>query len=520
MKRASHLPIFLSSLLIALALSAVEGCGGGGSGSASITGQDQLFGPFQTRATSGKPQVVSQSVGAASITGVAGASFSKITYAPNPTPSNSRLLYVTAFGGPSAIYIANNDGTNPHAVPNAFPSLSATWSRDGRIAFDGYDPSIGHNQIYVINSDGTNLHKISTGNLEDTYPVWAPDNFHIAFTRVDATGHSQIYTMTSSGGSVFRVTDGTGDCYFSTWTTDSTALLFDQFDSGLGRYDLDRVNANGTGFAIINSTFNSRQLAMAPTGTRVAQTFVNGSDYALQLIRYPSGTLGGPVKTTSGTSYYAQGWSPDGTKLLYLKLGPGYSELDFTRADAEGETVLATNNDPSVQGGQWEPYPSAIPYVASSGGYTVYNASSGFLFGMNGAAFSSFVNFTATTPASTSITVDPITTGATNVLYHIHADALTSLRYVNGFGGGVTIVSLGAAAQHAIVSFNAADGSIAGVFTLAAKTGNALKTLQHLNTSTLQGSFTAVYNAKGINLAHHGASEVTLNKSGEVVSVK
>ncbi len=79
------------------------------------------------------------------------------------------------------------------------------------------------------------------------------------------------------------------------------------------------------------------------------------------------------------------------------------------------------------------------------------------------------MNLTATTPTSTTITIDPITTGATNILVHIHGDALTSLRFVNGFGGGVNTLSLGSASQ-AIVSFNAADGTVVSVLAVA-KTG-------------------------------------------------
>jgi len=498
-------------LLLATAIIAT-GCGGGGG---STPTQDQIFGPFQTRAAGGTPQSLTQSLGGATVTGVAGASFSKINFAPQPHMAPSRLVFIRG-GGQSALYVANHDGSNPQPIPGAFPPNVASWSRDGRIVFDCYDPSVDKNQIYVVNSDGTNLHRISSGGISDYFPNWSSDNFHIVFERVDPTsGHYQLYSMTSSGGTVTLLSDGTHDEYTPQWSPDASLILFRRGNPSTGHNELWRMNANGSSPTLIYNSTDTQNFAMHPNSSRIAFAIPSGTDEYITLIGFPSLLPLGPLIARSGDQYLPMGWSPDGSRILYLKSSSGLRELDSNTTDGNNESPLASFGDNTAVAGAWEPYPNPIPYVSSTGGYAVNNASSGFIYGLNGNTFASFLNFTATTPTSTTLTVDPITNGSTNLIYHIHGDALTSIKYINGFGGGLNSVSLVPAVQHALVSFNANDGTIGAVLTLSAKTNSTIS-----GPSTLKGSFTGVWNAKGVNLAPHGASQVVLSKTGEIASAR
>jgi len=508
------------ALLCPLVLVALAGCGGGGADNGAQTGggQDFTTGPFQTRAVAGKPQTLTSTLNGPTITGIAGASFIHITYLPTAGTANSRLLF-DRYNGLRTLYIANNDGTNPRLVPNVFVGSNASWSRDGRIVFDDYDPVANRYQIYVVNSDGTNRHKISpAGGTGDTHPVWAPDNFHIAFQRADASTHQQIYTMTSGGASLLDLSDGTTDDTNPSWSPDATQVLFTRFNSVGGQFNVWRVNANGTSPLQISSGTSVPYYALSPSGAYIAVSEISGSDYAIHLYTYPSYSFKGNLLSTASQQFLIQGWANDGSRMVYRRILTSTQQLYSATPDGYNQVPLEDFTDNSMDFASWEPQPIAIPYVSSTGGYTVYNASSGFIYGLNGNAFASFLNFTATTPTSTTLTVDPITNGSTNVIYHIHGDALTSIRYVNGFGGGVNVASLGAGAQQALVSFNAADGTISSVLAVASKKS---PTLQHSGTSILcSGQITGVWNAKGINLAPHGAAQVVLGKNGEVISAK
>src|SRR5437588_11856673 len=107
----------LTPALLLIALIAT-GCGGAGALNTTTTTQDQIIGPFQTRATSGKPQTVTQSLGTATVTGVAGVAFSKITYQPAPNAANSRLLFGRSNGSARCqLYISTNDGSIHRDLP-------------------------------------------------------------------------------------------------------------------------------------------------------------------------------------------------------------------------------------------------------------------------------------------------------------------------------------------------------------------------------------------------------------------
>jgi len=504
--------------LIALLLA--SGCGGGGGTVAtSSTGADQssAFGPFQTRAQSGTPHVTSSSLANSTVTGVAGASFSTINYQPGPALANSRLAYLRVNNGPSTLNIADSNGTASNPIAGCYPRFRATWSRDGRLAFDTYNYVTNLNDIWVVNSDGTNLHRISSGGFNDANPSWSPDNYHIAFTRYGS--RSQIYLMTSSGGSVTLLSDGTTNDDEASWTPDGSQVVFAKQSVTTGQYDIWRVNVGG-GAPTQVTTFGASQNAapaVAPNGTRIVVS-VPGTTLTMYLATYPAGTPIAVLRTGSGLNDYVRGWSADGTKILFEEDTSTFSSDCTITAEGQNFTTLESFGNSSAGNCTFEPNPIAIPYVSSTGGYTVSNASSGFLFGMNGSALTSFVNFTATTPSSTTLTVDPLTNGSSNFIYHVHADALTSLRYVNGFGGGVNTVSMGHGAQQALVSFDASVGTVSAVLTLAAKSAPSIVASKSGFVCT--GAFSGAWDKAGHNLAPSGAAQVTLSRRGEVVSAR
>ena len=133
----------------------------------------------------------------------------------------SRLSYDT---GQWAIYIANLDGSDAHAVTP--PDLSAgdpDWSPDGRgIAFQSPaepDPSTPQ-QIFKIHPNGSHLVQLTQFEadpdltIKSFRPRWSPDGEKIAFTHVDPTTtlgpdgipHGDIFVMNPDGSDIQQVT--------------------------------------------------------------------------------------------------------------------------------------------------------------------------------------------------------------------------------------------------------------------------------------------------------------------------
>ncbi len=511
-----------ASIFISLAV-VLAGCGGGtgGSGAISSGGQDSNFGPFQTRAQGGKPLVVTSSNGGPSITGVAGAAFTKITFAPTPNAANSRIAYVR--GGPvPTLDITRNDGSNDQVVPSLWPSgASPSWSRDGRLAVGVYDPFTTTTSIWVVNSDGTNAHKISSGTGNQYSPSWSSDNFHIAYVQKDsAVTPAQIYNMTATGGTVTHVSDGSSSDDYPQWSPDGTKIYFRRYDSGLNLHTIWSMNANGSSRTAVAQAVNDAQtFAVSPLNNLIAVSDINGAPtISVILFSLPGGLLEGYIANTSGTQYTVTSWSPDGRLLLFEKNNGTATELDTMNSGGTDVKTAIFHADSSPSYVAFEPYPVPIPYVASTGGYILGTASSGFLYSLNGDALNSFLSFTATTPTTAVATADPVSPGASNIIYRLSADAITSIKFVNGLGGAVNAPTVGTGTKSAIVSFNGTTGFVSSVVTVASKASAVAS--KRGDETVLSGAFTGAFDVHGKNLAPGGAQVVVLGKGGEVMTAR
>jgi len=395
------------------------------------------------------------------VTAVFGTAFSKITYAPTPSVAASRIAFARGlFYASTQLYVANsNDPNSAHTLPGTFDASGGapSWSRDGRIAFNRN--ITGKYEIWVVNADGSNLHRISNPAANDTSPAWAPDNFHIAYAQYTTTG--QIYSMTASGGSVTLLSDGTADDSDPIWTPDSTQILFLRFNPNTGFHEIWRMNANGSSpIKLYGPNEDITGIAMSPLGTQLTFTLSTGPLY---IIDYPGFTTGAPLANTANTTNQLATWAPDASKIMFQSGSNGVSELDTVTGDALNRATFLNYSDNSLGGPAWEPFPVPQPFVSSTGGYVFGNASSGFLYGLNGDGFASFLNFTCTTPTSAVVTSDPVTPGQSNLIYRISGDAITSLKFMNGFGGAVQAPTLAAGTKQVTVAFNSKTGSIVSV---------------------------------------------------------
>jgi len=501
----------LLCLLLAIALM-MCGCGGGGGTTSNAGGQDSAYGPFQTRAVSGTPRVLTTSNGGPTVTAVVGSAFSKITYSPTPSLANTRIAFFKAAALTELFVAPSNDASLAQAVPG-MTSVSSrpSWSRDGRIVV-GRNITGTSAEIWVVNADGSNPHKIGFG----LNPAWAPDNFHIAFAAFAQTG-GEIWTMTSSGGSVTQLTNmgGNGTPF---WSPDSSQIFFIHYNSATARHELWKMNANGSSQAMVLNAGDIDYAAINPQGNELVYDFNNDVDTFLYAVPYPipTGQSGGLLAGASNNAFYdSPVWAPDGSKVLFREYVGGGVNLVMTTAGGNNRSVYASVSDTSLGSAGWEPFPLPQPFVSSSGGYVFGTTSSGFLYGLNGDGFSSFLTFTATTPTSATVSVDPVTPGQSNLIYRINADAITSIKFMNGFGSAVQTVTVPSGTKQALVGFNASTGGIVSI--LVGLKMNPLKSKQGV---VYNGAFTGVFDAHGKNFAANGASQVVLSRSAEVASVR
>ncbi len=221
------------------------------------------------------------------------------------------------------------DGSSrPLLPPDVLPDVAfgqPAVSPDGRrIAMAGYDGTADANYIFVVNADGSDLKQLTAGGYE-TQPAWSPDGAKIAYVVRPRGGEGDIWVMNADGTDAVNLTGGMNSLnqYSPAWSGD------------------------------------------LPGGVRIAFGEGNASYSNLWTMR-PDGT--DRQRVTSGTSWWDDdpSWSPDGTKLVFSREGPGTEGYDIWVIDVTGANAKSLVKLPFGQG-----YPEFSP----DGRLVVFNSS-------------------------------------------------------------------------------------------------------------------------------------------------
>lgn len=382
------------------------------------------------------------------------------------------------------------------------PSISGQGTR---IAYAQEDTS-GQWQLYTSALDGSGKIAVAPVGSTATSPAFSPDGTKVAFVKYDSVaGRYRIYWVGGGGGAVTAITPATDNAFAPTWSPDGTKLAFFDQTNGSGNYNPALINLNGTSLATmpggLGTPYGPGSLAFIP-GTNMLMEAYQYSASGYQLWRI-SLTDGGFNQGTSSDFIGSVSSAPVGN-MCVLQRG-GASGGIFVRDIVKGtETQIA---DSTYNSPEWGPYMSTRYLVGASG--AMGTAAGGFIFGqMSTGVVRGFVAVDATTRSTITITKQTDSSAYQGLAVCIvTADSLTSLKYINDLGGGVTAVVIPAGAVNgAIIAFNADTGRVVSVIPY---TGAA----PAIKGTTYTGKFLGVYDALGKNLAQSGATSVSLNES-------
>jgi TolB protein len=240
-----------------------------------------------------------------------------------PPPVGPAANGLIAYDSGGDIWVVRDDGSEARQLTTG-PAVDRmpSWSRDGtRLAYWSQDAVDAPSQLIVVDADGTEPITIATdeeGRVPDPGMRWSPDGAYIAFSldRGCASGDFGalcdhiLIAATAAPGDAERI-GGPGIYGINpVWSPDGTTLAF--------------------------GGWNGDQSGLIAMG-------LDGSDVRLLA---PGGLW--------SWSFWAQDWSPDGTRIATMAGGYPDNEILVIEADGSGE-INVSNHRSNDTDPRWSP---------------------------------------------------------------------------------------------------------------------------------------------------------------------
>lgn len=248
------------------------------------------------------------------------------------------------------IYIMNADGSGQTRLTfNNFRDICPSISPDGlKIVFSSNRD--GNYEIYVMNRDGSNQQRLTTSLGFDLHPDWSPDGSKIAFFS-ERDGNYEIYVMEANGSNQTRLAFNTWQDQLPDWlpnsSPDSLKILFTSNQTGT--YGIYKMNDDGTDIRVVyDGPIQELMGRWSPDGSKIV--FVKMIDWNSQrdVWRMDFNSSNEIQLTTNPAIDEGACWSPDGTKIVFQSDRNGFYQLFTMNPDGSEQTVI-----PNSQGDYW-----------------------------------------------------------------------------------------------------------------------------------------------------------------------
>lgn len=264
--------------------------------------------------------------------------------------------------------------TAPASSPILASDSAPSWSPDGmRIAYahtNGTVESADRAGIYVIDAQGGTPVHLLTGDY--AYPDWSPDGRKLVINAVN--GHWGVFTITATGDSLTKLTSAWG--YAAKWSPDGATLAFQTYDR-TQVYRMWLMASDGTGARKLNPTGTDSWFEpdWSPDGHRLLHVRIGAGIEKPELFVMDTTGAAAVQLTRDGFEARYPVWSPDGQWIAWGSWHDTTAELWIMKADGTGARKIANGLWPV-----WAPDSRRIAYTAAetwNGEYRLFTIDSG-----------------------------------------------------------------------------------------------------------------------------------------------
>lgn len=253
--------------------------------------------------------------------------------------------------------------TGTLAVLGGGSANARSQAANGRIAYvsDGacrFDPTLKNEDVFSMAPDGSGKADLTRNADPDGSPSWSADGSKVAFVRPGKGNNDDVFVMNSNGKAQKNVTKTSPDDANPDWTADGK-VTFD-----VSGTQIFQVNPDGTGMTRL--LLGGYEGASSPSGLQIAYTQTVEPSNSEIFVVNRDGSGAHNLTNAPGYDDDSAVWSPDGTKIAFVRYFGGAGEIFVMNADGTGQTNLTNaafnDGDPS-----WSPDGTKIAFTTNRG---------------------------------------------------------------------------------------------------------------------------------------------------------